>query len=349
MKCRNWGCSYTEQTEAHIYDNAQDRICDTCGWTRDPHSCTMGSDWVNTDPDKHWLAYCTDPTCLYKDNKSWEGYHVYDNAQDTICNTCGYERPEHVCAQGTNLVTTDPDSHWYPACTDPACIHKDDRVSEQAHGYDNGQDSICDACGAVRTVDPAPQPTPEENEKPAQSENISGVLIVAGKPGNKKITLQWNEIKGASSYTVYSSVCNGKAYKRIKTVTGTKYVVKNLNNKKEYKFYVKANGTNNTIASTTCHVAMSKDKRTNPKSIKLNFKRTSLKAGAEKTIKATVKKEKSGKKLLGHAAKVRYYSSDASVAKVNEKGKISAVSKGTAVIYAVTENGLFKTVSVTVK
>ena len=217
--------------------------------------------------------------------------------------------------------------------------------------------------GTVTTPEPTPAPTPEptpaptpeltpapaEPETPAKAESVKGVIVTSAKAGNKKVTLKWNEVKGAASYTVYYSLCNGKAYKKKATVTGTQYVVKNLNNKKQYKFCIKANGADNTLSSTTCHVAMPKNKRTNPKSIKLNLKSVSLTAGKTRTIKATVKKEKSSKKLLGHVAKVRYYSSDTAVAKVSEKGVITAVSKGTAVIYAVAENGLSQTVNVTVK
>ena len=50
------------------------------------HTHTADSVWQN-DENKHWHN-CT----ANDDYKFNEGSHVYDNDQDTDCNTCGYER-----------------------------------------------------------------------------------------------------------------------------------------------------------------------------------------------------------------------------------------------------------------
>ena len=68
-----------------------------------------------------------------------------------------------------------------------------------------------------------------------------------------------------------------------------------------------------------------------------------------KTVKATLKGVKSGKKPVEHARKVRWYSSNTSVATVNQNGKIKAVGKGTCTVYAVANNGIRNSVKVTVK
>jgi uncharacterized protein YjdB len=74
-----------------------------------------------------------------------------------------------------------------------------------------------------------------------------------------------------------------------------------------------------------------------------------LKVGKSKTLKATVKGVKRGKKVLQHARLVRYYSSDANIAKVMNDGKVIAVGKGSCTIYAITNNGLRASAKVTVK
>ena len=90
-------------------------------------------------------------------------------------------------------------------------------------------------------------------------------------------------------------------------------------------------------------------KTTNPKCVTVKAKKVSLKVGKKTTIKASVKGVKSGKKVLDKGGKVRYVSSDPSIAKVNSKGKITAVGKGTCVIYVLASNGVYKTVTVKVK
>ena len=74
-----------------------------------------------------------------------------------------------------------------------------------------------------------------------------------------------------------------------------------------------------------------------------------LKVGKSKTLKATVKGVKSGKKLLQHAKLVRYYSSDADVATVSSSGKVKAVSKGKCIIWAIANNGVRARVKISVK
>lgn len=50
-----------------------------------------------------------------------------------------------------------------------------------------------------------------------------------------------------------------------------------------------------------------------------------------------------------HAARVRYLSSNTSVAAVNSKGRITANSPGTCTVYAYAQNGVYKKIRVTVK
>ena len=90
-------------------------------------------------------------------------------------------------------------------------------------------------------------------------------------------------------------------------------------------------------------------KNCNAKSVTLNRSSLTLKVGKSKTLKATVKGVKSGKKVLQHVRLVRYYSSNANVATVTSGGKVKAVGKGSCTIYALANNGVRAKVKVKVK
>lgn len=88
---------------------------------------------------------------------------------------------------------------------------------------------------------------------------------------------------------------------------------------------------------------------TNAKSVKLNKSKLTLAVGKKATLKATVKGVKSGRKLLNHESAVRYFSSNANVAKVNSKGRVTAVSAGSCTIFAIANDGVRASVKVKVK
>ena len=137
----------------------------------------------------------------------------------------------------------------------------------------------------------------------------------------------------------------------------TKWKQKGLKKKTAYKFYVvaqkKVNGKWTNIAkSNDGHFITGnvRGKYTNPKSLWLNSTAVSLQKGKSYQIKALVTKVKSSKKLTtNHAKTLRYISNNPSVATVDANGKVTAKSKGTAVIYVQTINGIWKTCKVTVK
>ena len=62
-------------------------------------------------------------------------------------------------------------------------------------------------------------------------------------------------------------------------------------------------------------------------------------------------KRKKKRKLInkGHAAKLRYLSSDTTIATVSKTGKIQAQAAGSCKVYVYSVNGVYKTVNVTVK
>ena len=88
---------------------------------------------------------------------------------------------------------------------------------------------------------------------------------------------------------------------------------------------------------------------TNPKSVKTNKSSVVLKTGKSFKLKASVKKVKSGKKLLACTSAVRYISTDTGVATVSSKGVIKAKSAGSCRVYAQAANGVWKKVFVEVR
>jgi uncharacterized protein YjdB len=91
-------------------------------------------------------------------------------------------------------------------------------------------------------------------------------------------------------------------------------------------------------------------KYTNAKSVKVEKSKVTLKTGKTSRIKANVKKQKKGKSIsFKRVAKLRYLSSNPGVAKVSKSGKITAVKKGKCKVYAYAHNGVYKTVTVTVR
>ena len=101
--------------------------------------------------------------------------------------------------------------------------------------------------------------------------------------------------------------------------------------------------------SNALHVAMKNAKKTNAKSITVNKTKVTLREGKTFKLKCKVKKAGSRKKLLLHTDKFRYHTSDSSIATVSKSGKIKALKKGTCTIYIFANNGVYKSVKVTVK
>lgn len=193
------------------------------------------------------------------------------------------------------------------------------------------------------------------------------------KGTSEKMALSWLKYTGADGYRVYWNYCdNTKNYKLLTKLQGVgklKYTDKKIKQKKlnkkyrAFKYYVLAykmiDGKECIIAkSPTIHVAMKKydTKWTNAKKVvvkntkKKVVKSVTLNQAQQFKLKVAITKEKKAKKLLAHDKQVRYYSSDVKVAKVDRlKGVITATGSGNCKIYAIACNGVYKTVTVTVK
>lgn len=79
--------------------------------------------------------------------------------------------------------------------------------------------------------------------------------------------------------------------------------------------------------SNELHVAMSADKDTNAKAVKVHKTKITLKKGKKFTIKAKLVKENKTKKLVKHTAAYRYYSTNKKIAAVSKKVVVKAKKK----------------------
>ncbi len=183
-----------------------------------------------------------------------------------------------------------------------------------------------------------------------------GLLCACQKKADKKsVSIKWNKLKGAKNYIVYGSLCGTKKgqvppYKKITKTAKTSYTKKKLKKGTYFKFLIVALDKKGKVlaSSKTVHIATSGGKVGNDKTVKLNKTKVSLKAKA--TFKLKAKEVPKSKKLkVKRHRKIKFESSDTKIAKVNSKGKITARKKGKATIYVYAQNGLYKTVKVTVK
>ena len=183
-------------------------------------------------------------------------------------------------------------------------------------------------------------------------------LLAQMKPdGDEAIYFSWSKVKGAVGYDVFFKSCNGdQDYALYKAVMGLNCRIKDLKKGLSYKGYVRAwtnkNGGKAYIGDaspvTHCIVGGYSGNLTNAESVSLNKSKLTLVKGKTSVLKARAKGEKSGKQLLAHVEPIRYYSSDANVAKVNRDGRITAVNGGVCRIYAIANDGVYASARVRV-
>ena len=100
--------------------------------------------------------------------------------------------------------------------------------------------------------------------------------------------------------------------------------------------------------SKTIHVATAGGKIGNNKAVKVNKTKVTVKKGKKFRIKASAVAQSSALKVKSHR-KLAYESSDPKIATVTKKGVIKGKAKGKCTIYVYAQNGVYKTIKVTVK
>lgn len=185
------------------------------------------------------------------------------------------------------------------------------------------------------------------------------------KQSINSITLTWNRVKGADGYMIYGNLCNsnGKVYKyqKLRTVTNGEtrsWTHTELKKGTYYKYVVKAYKLINgkrvvTDSSVSVHAITKGGKYGVAKGVSVtkigNRKNTlniSLSQGKSTQITA---KEVRQDKPIRHHRNLCYASSNAKVATVTPSGKITATGKGTCKIWVYAQNGVYKTITVSVK
>lgn len=180
--------------------------------------------------------------------------------------------------------------------------------------------------------------------------------------GKKAVLLRWTKTSGTSKYVLYGNQCNVKGkkfkYKKIKTFNAKtfKYIPKKIAKKKlkkgtYYKFMIAAVDKYGKViaVSKTVHVTTAGGKKGNDKSVKrITPKNGKLSLKLKKSKKSKVKEIRGKQKVARHRA-VKWESSNTKIAKVTQKGKVTAKAKGKCTIWAYAQNGVYATFKVTVK
>lgn len=119
------------------------------------HEHDFATEW-STDADNHWHS----AICSHEEEKADFGAHVYDNACDTTCNTCGATRTvgahvyDNACDTTCNTcgATRTVGAHVYDNACDTTCNTCGATRTVGAHAYDNACDTTCNVCGATRAI-----------------------------------------------------------------------------------------------------------------------------------------------------------------------------------------------------
>ncbi|MDO4522200.1 MAG: YDG domain-containing protein [Eubacteriales bacterium] len=184
------------------------------------------------------------------------------------------------------------------------------------------------------------------------------------KRTNNSLKLEWTKLSDADGYMIYGTICNhgGKQYEYelLKTVSAKKssQVMKKLKQGTYYKFYVAAYKTVQGkkipyAKSVTVHATTTGGKYGVAKAVKIsklgkikNTDKITLKVGRTARIKAS---EVKSSKTIKHHREIMFESSNEKVATVSATGRIKAIGKGKCSIWVYAQNGVYKTVNVTVK
>lgn len=167
---------------------------------------------------------------------------------------------------------------------------------------------------------------------------------------NTSQTLSWNKIAGAKYYKIYVAPC-GKSYKYYKKVSGTSVKKSKLKRGTYYKYIVEAYTMDGDkeiklAKSHSVHgVTKGNSSRRNPSKLKVNKSSVTVKVKKSSTLKSRV----SDSRVQRHVSRIRYLSSNSSIASVSSSGKITGKKKGTCYIYIIQQDGYYKKVKVTIK
>ena len=318
----------------HSYNNVvTPPTCTAGGYTT--HTCVRG-DSTYVDSQTSPLGHSYAATVVAATTTS-QGYTVY------TCTRCG-----------VNYV-----SDYTPVL--PALTPSEDKIAKE-YGVDAKTAQEINYIFITNNVssDTASLTESKMTAKPPKGDgdykgsNFGLLRAQTTKLKKNSVTVKWNKVKNADGYIVYGAKCGAKSkYKVLKVVSSktTSYTHKKLKKGTYYKYNIVAfkyvNGVKVTLAaSKKIHATTQGGKYGVAKAVKLNKSKVKIKKG--KTFKIKASEIKKDKKIKRHRA-ICYESSNTKIATVNSKGKIKAKKKGKCTIYVYAQNGVYKTVKVTVK
>ena len=320
----------------------------------------------------------TDPTCEEPGMEVYRAYLTKDDSLDYVPRQ--FTRTVVLPAEGHDYgewERLDDKQHQ------KVCGNDESHVIKENHVWNGGEvtrkattvlagekEYKCKVCGATKKEVLPKLKQPGSAEKAILSmkkdADLKGSIfrelkLTSKKQSRSSVKLQWKKMSKAVKYDIYGNKCGAKnRLKKLASVKGTSKAFKKLLGKKVkkgryYKFIVVAlDKSNNTVSiSKMVHVATKGGKVGNPKKViiragKKAIKATALKKGSTLKLKTKLKPANKKQKIKKHVS-MRYESSNPKVAAVSRKGVITAKSKGSCVIYAYAQNGVYKTVKVSVQ
>lgn len=184
-----------------------------------------------------------------------------------------------------------------------------------------------------------------------KKESSPKLLLCKVSSSKTSNTIRWNPVKSADGYEIYGAKSNRK-YQHLRTVSkkSDQWKHKKLKKGEQYKYYVRAYkkvGKKRVVLAKSLSVYSTTKggKYGNPSKIKVKNTRVSVKSGKKYRLNVSV----AGKKIKKSEKKVRYVSSNTSIAKVSSKGVITGKKRGSCTVYCITRNGMSKKVKVKVK
>lgn len=308
----------------------------------------------------------------YKDDYVKAKDHDFSNNAQFCLNGCGTANPNYVAPSQPSTPSTPstpatpstpstPSTPATPAPSTPALTPGESTIANN-YGVDSAtakliyiyltQNNISSETSSL--TEKVMTGTPVKGDGDYKGSNFGLLKAKTTKITKKSVTVKWNKVKNADGYIVYGAKCGAKSkYKVLKVVSGktTSYTQKKLKKGTYYKYNIVAfkniNGAKVTTAvSKKIHATTLGGKYGVAKAVKVNKTKATIKKG--KTFKIKASEIKKDKKIRRHRA-ICYESSNTKIATVNSKGKVKGVKKGKCTIYVYAQNGVYKTVKVTVK
>ncbi len=206
----------------------------------------------------------------------------------------------------------------------------------------------------VPTLAPSEIPTKTEIPEVVGIPDMKSVLvdncfiIKAKKVGKDKLRLFWDSADDRIEYKVYVQEATALKRKYLKSVNKSYCNVNKIKSNKLYQFSVDAYFENKRLAkSFVLNIKTGEDDFMNVTDIKVKREKTVLYKKQYHSVKCRI--VLADNELVLKTPKLQYFSSNKKVAKVDKKGKISALQKGKATIFVVAPNGVYDTVKVVVK